>query len=65
MENAGPEATMAEAGAQARGAVEEAKQRLHALNDRARSYIKAHPAPCLLGALAFGFVVARLARWRS
>ncbi len=65
MENVGSEEKMAEAIDQGRGALEEAKERLRALNDRARSYIKAHPAPCLLGAVAFGFVVARLARWRS
>jgi hypothetical protein len=45
--------------------IEEAKERLRELNDRAKSYIKEHPAACLVGALALGYVVARLARWRS
>jgi len=42
--------------------VEEAKRRLGALNDQAIAFIQEHPAACLLGAAAVGYVVARLAR---
>jgi hypothetical protein len=45
--------------------LEEAKERIRELNERAKSYIKEHPAACLVGALALGYVVARFARWRS
>jgi len=48
-----------------RAPIEAAKERLRSLNQRAQSYIKEHPAACLMGALALGYVVARLARRRS
>jgi ElaB/YqjD/DUF883 family membrane-anchored ribosome-binding protein len=38
---------------------------LQTLNERTKSYIREHPVACLAGALALGFVIARLARWRS
>jgi hypothetical protein len=65
MENTGSETKPAEAHESRRPPLEEAKERLKGLNDRTKSYIKEHPAACLAGALALGFVVARLARWRS
>jgi ElaB/YqjD/DUF883 family membrane-anchored ribosome-binding protein len=42
--------------------IEEAKHRLRALNDQAIAFIQEHPAACLLGAAAVGYIVARLAR---
>ena len=44
---------------------EEAKQKLGALNGRLSSFIQDHPAACLLGAVALGYLVARLARHQS
>jgi hypothetical protein len=65
MEDTGSAARLDEAHDQRRAPLEEAKERLRTLNERTKSYIKEHPAACLVGALALGFVVARLARWRS
>jgi len=46
----------------ARPTIEEAKQKLGRINGRVTSIIQSHPAACLLGALALGYLVARLAR---
>ncbi len=64
MENTSSEAKLDET-SESRRSLEEVKERLKSLNERAKSYIKAHPKVCLASALALGFVVARLARWRS
>lgn len=45
--------------------VEELKERLQELNDRVKAFIRERPAACLVGAMAIGYVVARLARRRS
>jgi len=42
--------------------LEEGKRRLESLNSQARALIKEHPAACVLGALALGYLAARLAR---
>ena len=42
--------------------IEEAKQKFEHLNGRMTGFIQDHPAACLLGALALGYFVARLAR---
>jgi hypothetical protein len=42
--------------------LEEAKRRLQSINGRATDFIKEHPAACLVGAAALGYLVARLAR---
>jgi hypothetical protein len=42
--------------------IEEVKQRLGRINGRITSLIQDHPAACLLGAIALGYVVARIAR---
>jgi hypothetical protein len=39
-----------------------AKKQLGRLNGRITTVIQEHPAACLLGALALGYVVARVAR---
>jgi hypothetical protein len=36
--------------------------RLETWNERAKRFIRERPAACLLGAMALGYVVARLAR---
>jgi hypothetical protein len=44
--------------------LEEAKRNLNELNARAISFIRTNPGTCLLGALAFGYVVGRIASRR-
>lgn len=46
----------------ARPKIEEAKQQIGRVNGRITSFIADHPAACLLGALALGYFVARVAR---
>ena len=45
--------------------IEDAKRRLGRLNGEVTGFIKDHPAACLLGAVALGYLVARVARSRS
>jgi hypothetical protein len=47
------------------GELGELKQRLGLLNERVQSFIKKRPAACLAGAVALGYLVARIARRRS
>jgi hypothetical protein len=42
--------------------IDQAKQQLGQLNGRITTFIKDHPAACLLGAVALGYLVARVAR---
>lgn len=44
--------------------LEEAKRGLNDLNARIKSFVRERPGVCLLGALAFGFVVGRIASRR-
>jgi hypothetical protein len=41
--------------------IEDAKRRLSDLNDRTTSFIKANPGKCLLGALAAGYIIGKIA----
>jgi len=45
--------------------IEELKERLEALDERVRGFIKEHPAACLMGALGLGYLFARIASRRS
>jgi hypothetical protein len=45
--------------------IEDAKRRLGRVNGQITGFIKEHPAACLLGAVALGYLVARVARSRS
>jgi hypothetical protein len=45
--------------------IEELKDRIVSLNERAKGFIKEHPGACLMGALGVGYLFARLARRRS
>ena len=45
--------------------IEQAKRQLGRLNGRITGFIQDHPAACLLGALALGYLVARVARRQS
>jgi ElaB/YqjD/DUF883 family membrane-anchored ribosome-binding protein len=42
--------------------IEDAKKKVSDLNDRAVSYIKENPGKCLLGAVAAGYIIGRIAR---
>jgi hypothetical protein len=44
--------------------LEEARRSLSDLNGRAMSFIRANPGTCLLGAVALGFIVGRIASRR-
>lgn len=44
--------------------IDQARQNLTDLNRRVTSFIKENPGTCLLGALALGFVVGKLASRR-
>jgi hypothetical protein len=41
--------------------IDEAKRRISAFNDQAVAFIKANPGKCLLGALAAGYIIGKLA----
>jgi len=41
--------------------IAEAKRRLSELNDQATDFIKANPGKCLLGALAAGYIIGKIA----
>lgn len=42
--------------------LDQAKKRLTDMNDEVIDYIKANPGKCLLGALAAGYIIGRIAR---
>jgi hypothetical protein len=48
--------------ARVRPQIEEVKRKITGFNDEAISYIKANPGKCLLGAVAAGFIIGRIAR---
>jgi ElaB/YqjD/DUF883 family membrane-anchored ribosome-binding protein len=56
------EATVREVGARVRPQVDEARRRLSSANDTVTSYIKENPGRCLLGAIAVGFIIGKIAR---
>jgi len=51
-----------EAQARSNFSVEEVRERLDEINERIKGFIRQRPAACLFGALALGYVVARVAR---
>ena len=59
------EKSLDDVGDRIRPRIEDAKQRLGRLNGQVTDFIKDHPAACLLGAVALGYLVARVARSRS
>jgi hypothetical protein len=65
METTSSEVKAKDIGDKLRPHVEEVKERLESLNDRAKGFIKEHPAACLVGALALGYLVARIASRRG
>ena len=44
--------------------IDEARRNLEDLNSRAVGFIRANPGTCLLGAIAVGFIVGRIASRR-
>jgi ElaB/YqjD/DUF883 family membrane-anchored ribosome-binding protein len=55
------EATAREVRRQIRPQVREAARRLDALNDDVTDFIRENPGTCLLGALAIGILIGKLA----
>ncbi len=55
------EATAREIGDRVRPQIEDAKRRLTSLNDKAIDYIKENPGTCLVGAVALGFLIGKIA----
>jgi hypothetical protein len=56
------DATARQIGERVRPQVEDAKRRLSSLNDKAIDFIKENPGTCLLGALALGYLIGKIAR---
>ena len=42
--------------------IDEAKQRLEDANGRITAFVQEHPGACLVGAIALGYAIARIAR---
>ena len=59
------ERSLDDIGDRVRPRVAEARKQLEGLDGRVRTFINEHPAACLLGALALGYLGARLARRQS
>jgi hypothetical protein len=45
--------------------LDELKDRLEQINERVKGFIKERPVACLVGAVALGYAIARIARRRS
>jgi len=56
------EATARELGERVRPQIEDAKKKLLSLNEKAIDYIKENPGTCLVGAVALGFLIGKIAR---
>jgi ElaB/YqjD/DUF883 family membrane-anchored ribosome-binding protein len=56
------EATARELGERVRPQIEDARRRLESVSDEVVEYIKENPGRCVVGALAFGYLVGKLAR---
>jgi ElaB/YqjD/DUF883 family membrane-anchored ribosome-binding protein len=56
------EATVRQVGARVRPQIDQARRRLTSLNSDVGGYIKENPGRCLLGAIALGFLIGKIAR---
>jgi hypothetical protein len=56
------ESTVRDVGARVRPQLDDAKRRLTSLNSNVTGYIKENPGRCLIGAIAIGFLVGKIAR---
>jgi ElaB/YqjD/DUF883 family membrane-anchored ribosome-binding protein len=59
------EETAREIGARVKPQIEQAKRRVEELNTSAVAYIKENPGKCLVGAVAVGFLIGKLAGRRG
>jgi hypothetical protein len=51
-----------ELSARVRPQVQQARQKLESVGDSVTEYIKENPAKCLVGAIALGYIVGKIAR---
>ena len=51
-----------EIGARMRPQIEDARRRISSLNGTVTGYIKENPGKCVLGAIALGFLIGKIAR---
>jgi len=56
------ETAVGEAGQRAKPQLEEARRHLSSWNEKVTGYIKENPGRSLLGALAIGFVIGKIAK---
>jgi hypothetical protein len=56
------EETARELGRRVQPQIDHAKKRLMSFNDEVIDTIKTHPGKCLLGAIAVGYLIGRIAR---
>ncbi len=56
------ESTVRDVGGRVRPQLDDAKRRLTSLNSNVTGYIKENPGRCLIGAIAIGFLVGKIAR---
>jgi len=59
------EDTARELGERVRPQIENAKRRLSSMNESMTDYIKENPGKCLVGALAVGYLIGKLASRRG
>lgn len=59
------EETAREIGERVRPQIEEAKRRFSSMTDEATTYIKANPGKCLVGAIAVGYLIGKIAGRRG
>jgi len=59
------EETARELGARVKPQIEEARRRMSSLNSSATAYIKENPGKCVIGAIAIGYVIGKLAGRRG
>jgi ElaB/YqjD/DUF883 family membrane-anchored ribosome-binding protein len=59
------EETAREIGARVRPQIEEARRRVSSLNNSATTYIKENPGKCVVGAIALGYLIGKLAGRRG
>ena len=59
------EETAREIGARVRPQIDEAKRRFESLNTSAVSFIKENPGKCLVGAVALGYLIGKIASRRG
>jgi ElaB/YqjD/DUF883 family membrane-anchored ribosome-binding protein len=59
------EETAREIGARVRPQIEEARKRMSSMNDSAIDFIKENPGKCVVGAIAVGYLIGKIAGRRG